>query len=142
MKINERKEENMTKKNLIFSVVWVILGAVLFMCSYNNMIDQFWSGFGGGIFVVGILQLIKQVRYWRNEEYRKNFDINCTDERNQFVKRKAWASAACSYILIAAIGIVILKVLGKDLFISVIATSIGTLMILFWIFYLYYKAKN
>ena len=75
----------MKKQNIIFSIIWIVLGLGFFICGAIDMIDDFWSGFGGGLFVIGILQMIRYLRYRTDQEYRENFDINVTDERNQFL---------------------------------------------------------
>ena len=132
----------MKKQNMIFSIIWIVLGLGLVICGATDMIDDFWSGFGGGLFVIGVLQMIRYLRYRTNQEYRENFDINVTDERNQFIRRKAWASAAYMFLFIAALAISILSIIGTDALVMGISASVGRLVLLFWIFYFSFKAKD
>ena len=52
----------MKKQNMIFSSIWIVLGLGLILCSVADMIDDFWSGFGGGLFLIGILQMIRYLK--------------------------------------------------------------------------------
>ena len=132
----------MKKKNLIFSIIWIILGLGLIVCGAVSVIDDFWSGFGGGLLLIGVLQMIRYLRYRNDKEYQEKFDIDVTDERNQFISCKAWASAARMYLLLAALAIIILKIMGKDALLMGISVSVGVLFLLFWIFYFYLKSKD
>ena len=86
--------------------------------------------------------MLRYFRYRTNKEDQKKFDIDVTDERNQFIRRKAWASAAYAYLLLAALAIVVLKIIGREALILGISASVGTLVLLFWIFYVYFKSKD
>ena len=132
----------MKKQNMIFSIIWMVLGLGLVICGAAAVIDDFWSGFGGGLFVIGVLQMIRYLRYRTNPEYRESFDINVTDERNQFIRRKAWAAAAYVFVILAALAIIILSIVGKDSLLMGISASVGALVLLFWIFYFYFKSKD
>ena len=132
----------MKKRNFVFSIIWIVLGIVLAVCGTRHRIDSFWTGFGGGLLVIGILQLLRQLKYRTDENYREKFDVDCTDERNRYIRNQALASAASAYIVVAALAIVALKIAGRETLLLGISVSVGALMVLYWIFYFYLRAKN
>ena len=78
------------RKRIFVSLFWVFLGIVLNICSLSGLIrDEFWSSMGIVLLVVGALQLIREIRYHSNEEYREKFDTEAKDERNRFIANKA-----------------------------------------------------
>ena len=86
--------------------------------------------------------MIRQFRYHTNQEYKDKIDIDSKDERNQYIRRKAWASAAYMYVIIAALGIILLKIIGQDQLLMGLSISVGILIVLFWIFYFYLQRKE
>ena len=55
-------------RRMYLSLFWLLLGAVLVVCSMTEVVDSYWSGMGGGLVGVGIVQLIRHIRYRKNEE--------------------------------------------------------------------------
>ena len=78
-------------KRIIASIVWIIVGITLSVCSLFNMVDSYWSGMGTALIIVGVLQLIRFIRYQKNPEYKEAVDTNTQDERNRFIAMKAWS---------------------------------------------------
>ena len=78
-------------KRMIFSIIWVILGTVLIALAFAGKVDVFWNGVGSGLLVVGVLQLLRQYRFSKNESYREKIEIEEKDERNHFIRNKTWA---------------------------------------------------
>ena len=63
-------------------IFYIILGAVLLVLDYAEIVDEFWSGMGLALLIVGALRLIKTYRLSKNDEYREQFEIEVKDERN------------------------------------------------------------
>ena len=61
----------MKKKDIIFGVIWLLLGLVLTVLSCLETVDAFWSGMGSALMVVGIVRLFRSYRLSRSETYRK-----------------------------------------------------------------------
>ena len=106
-----------------------------------DVIDEFWSGFGSSLFVVGILLLIRQVRYRTNEEYKETVDTAIADERNNFLRMKAWSWAGYLFVMIAACATIMLKLAGKEDLMMISSGSICLVMVLYWISYMVLKKK-
>ena len=86
-------------RNLIISIFWIMVGATLIVLGVVETLDEFWSGFGGGLVAVGILQLVRNIRYRTNDDYKEKVDTEINDERNQFISSQAWAWTGYIFII-------------------------------------------
>lgn len=128
-------------KRMIMSVIWVLLGIALFGLSFAEKVDSFWSGMGSGLLTVGILQLIRFYRFSKNEAYREKVEIAESDERNHFIRGKAWAWAGYLYILIAACSIIVFRVIGQEMLSTAASFSVCLVLVLYWISYMILRKK-
>ena len=78
-------------KKIILGAIYISIGSVLFGLGCAKMIDYFWSGMGGALVAVGIVRVLHILRYCKDESYREKQEIEAKDERNQFIRNKAWA---------------------------------------------------
>ena len=123
------------------SVIWVLLGSVLFGLGFAEKVDSFWSGMGSALFTVGILQLIRFYRFNKNEVYREKMEIAESDERNHFIRGKAWAWAGYLFVLISAVCILIFKFMGQELLMMAACVAECLLLVLYWLSYLVLSKK-
>ena len=128
-------------KKIWLSVFWCLLGAVLSGLSFAGVVDEFWNGMGSGLFIVGLIQVIKQLRYRNNEEYREQVDIALDDERYKYIANKSWAWAGYLYVMTAAVGSIVLKVCGQDDLSMMASCSMAFLVGLYWVSYMVLKRK-
>ena len=128
-------------RRMYLSLFWVLLGAALFVCSALGIVDSYWSGMGGGLVGVGIAQLIRHIRYRKNEEYREKVDVETNDERNKFLTGKAWAWAGYLFVLVSGVATIALKVMGQDMWSLAASYALCLLLVLYWGSYLVLKRK-
>ena len=128
-------------RRMYLSLFWLLLGAVLFVCGAMEVIDSYWSGMGGGFLAVGILQLIRHIRYRKNEEYREKVDVATGDERNRFLTGKAWAWAGYLFVIITAVAVIVLHAVGQEQLGRMAAYAECLLLVLYWICYLILRKK-
>ena len=131
---------NLTK-SWILSIIYIVLGTALIVCGGMQAIDSFWSGMGGGLTVVGVLQMFRLVRYKTNATYKENADIVVNDERNRFIRTKAWSWAGYLFILIAAVSTIVFKLLEQDTLMFAASGSVCLITILYWISHLIISKK-
>ena len=129
------------KKRMILSIFWLILGVSLFGAALAGLLDEFWSGMGGGLMAVGILQLWRQFRYHTNETYREAVDTANSDERNKFLATKAWAWAGYWFVMVGALGTIAFKLLGQEQLSTFCGFSVCVLMVLYWVNWLWLRRK-
>ena len=128
-------------KRVYLSITWVVIGAVLFSMAVAGKVDSFWSGMGGALLAVGALQILKYYRLSKNEEYREKMEIEYNDERNQFIRNKAWAWSGYLFILIAAVSCIVLKIAGQEVLSMAASGAVCLMLVLYWVSYYLLKRK-
>ena len=128
-------------KRMIFSIIWVILGTVLIALAFAEKVDVFWNGVGSGLLVVGVLQLLRQYRFSKNESYREKIEIEEKDERNHFIRNKTWAWTGYLFVLIAAVLCLVFRIIGQNLLSLAASGAVCLMLVLYWISYLVLKRK-
>ncbi len=126
---------------LIVSVVEIVIGAGLIIANLLGWLDEFWSGMGSGLLVVGVLFLIRHIRYRTNDTYRKAVDTELDDERNRFLSTKAWSWAGYLFVLIAAVASIVFRIIGMEEYTFFASGSVCLLVLLYWISYMILKRK-
>lgn len=128
-------------RRIVLSIAWILVGAVTFTLGVMGILDEFFSGFGGALLAVGILQLIRYIRYKTNEEYKEKIDTEINDERNKFLSARAWAWTGYIMILATAVGAIVFRILGEDELCSLCATAISLMAIIYFVAYMILKRK-
>ena len=130
------------EQKIYISIMWVILGAALAICGSAGIIgDDMWTGLGYGWLACGAVQLIRQMRYRHDENYREKFDIAVKDERNKYIATKAWAWAGYGYVLVSAAAVIVMTVMGHNEFVQIICGGVCLIVCLYWISYMFLKKK-
>ena len=128
-------------KRLIANITEIIIGVILTICGATGLLDSYWSGMGTALIVVGGMMMIRQVRYSTNAEYKESVDVEIQDERNKFLRVKAWSWAGYFSVLIGAVASIVLRILGQDLLSQFAGLSVCLLMVLYWASYFILKKK-
>lgn len=129
------------KDRRLLSVVWVVIGLVLIGLAFAGKVDSFWNGMGSAILIVGALQLLRYHRFNKNEAYREKMEIEVNDERNHFIRNKAWAWSGYLFILIAGVSVVVFKIIGQELLSMVASMAVCLILVLYWVSYYVLKRK-
>lgn len=131
----------MNKKVMALSILWIIIGVVLFILSFMGIMEQsVWAGMGGGLIGAGIVRLVRYIKYSTNEEYKEKVDIQNSDERNKFLSNKAWAWAGYCYVIISAVVVIALMILGRPEYVW-FSENICMMIVLYWLCYLILRRK-
>ena len=105
----------MNNKKILLSVFWIVLGIILFVLSSMQIIDsEYFSGMGGGLIAIGIMQILSYVRYKKDENYRRKVNISQNDERLKFLQMKAWVITGKITILGLAITSVVCFIIHQS----------------------------
>lgn len=129
-------------KRLALSIFWVLLGATLLGLSIAEILaDSVYSGMGGALMAIGILQIVRIVRYRKDEKYRETIDTEIKDERNVFLRMKSWAWTGYIVVLVEAIGSVIAMVLGQETIQLMLAYSVCLIIFVYWLVYIILSRK-
>lgn len=131
----------MKKKDIIFGTLWLVLGLVLTVLSCLETLEEFWSGMGSALLVIGIVRLVRGYRLSKSETYREKRAVAETDERFHFIRNKAWAWSGYLFIIISALGAIVFKLLGQDLLSIASGGAVCLMLVLFWISFFVLKKK-
>ena len=121
--------------------IYLLLGVILWILGMAEMVDEFWSGMGSALVLVGILRLVRIYRFKNDEAYREKMEIETTDERNRFIRNKAWAWAGYLFILVAACAVIILKVMGQEVLSMAASGALCLMLILYYVSYFILRKK-
>lgn len=131
----------MKKKDIVFGAIWLLRGLVLIVLSCLETLDEFWSGMGSALLVIGIVRLFRGYRLSKSETYREKRAVAETDERFHFIRNKAWAWSGYLFIIISALGAIVFKLLGQDLLSIASGGAVCLMLVLFWISFFVLKKK-
>ena len=128
-------------KRLIANIVEVVVGVILSACGYAGIVEEYWSGMGTALVIVGSLMLVRQIRYKTNTSYKEEVDVNVNDERNKYLRMKAWSWSGYLFVLIAAFTSIILKICGFDQYSLIASCGVCLMVVLYWGSYLILSKK-
>ena len=128
-------------RRILAWIACIVLGAALLALGAADIIDAFWSGMGSALIAVGLIRSIHFFRFRKDEAYREKCELEKTDERNRFLRNKAWAWTGYLFILAAAVASIALKLLGQDLLSVAAGSAVCVMVILYWISYLILRRK-
>ena len=128
-------------KKLVWAVIYVIIGAVLVGFAIAGKVDEFWSGMGSAFLVIGVLRLVRAYRFSKNEAYREKIEIEASDERNHYIRNKAWAWAGYLFVMIMAVAVIVFKVMGQETLSMATSMAVCLMITLFWVSFYILKRK-
>ena len=131
----------MKNKRIVTYVVYILIGVTLCGLGFAEVVDEFWSGMGSGLLVVGLLRLVQMYRFRKDEHYREMIEIETADERNCFIRNKAWAWAGYLFILLACSSMIILKIAGQELLSMAASWAVCIMLVLYWGSYVVLRKK-
>ena len=114
--------EKRCKTRIIASCLLLVLGAVTIALSFlagdhipvlymtadhYDIIPGFYMGTGFGLLFAAIATIIKNVRYLKKPDLKKEREIYETDERNRMLGLRSWAYAGYAMLFILYIGILV-----------------------------------
>ena len=131
----------MKEKKYWISIIYVIIGIILFGLAFFEKVDSFWSGMGSALFVIGVLRMIRRYRFNKNDAYREKMEIEEKDERNHFIRNKAWAWAGYLFVMLMAVATIVFKIVGQEILMMAASGGVCLMLILFWVSYHILKRK-
>ena len=128
-------------RRFIASLCFIVIGMMLMGVSYAGLVDEYWSGLGTGLFAAGVVQIIRWIRYWTNDAYKAQVDVEAHDERNRFISGRAWAWAGYLYVLVGAAATVVFRIAGNEELSVMAGISVCILMVLYWLSWMLLRRK-
>ena len=129
-------------KRLALSIFWAVVGLVLTVLSVTEVLDSsIYSGMGGALMAVGVLQAIRNVKYRKDADYREKIDVEANDERNRFLRMKSWSWAGYIAILVESVGVIVAIILGEETVRLILSLSVCLILVASWVSYLILSRK-
>ncbi len=128
-------------KRLTLSVFWIVLGTVLTALSAKEVLDSQYSSMGTVFIVIGAMQVIRNIRYRKDPEYRERINTEFSDERNSFLRMKSWSWAGYIVVLVESVGVVVAMILGERTVQMLLSYSVCLILCVYWITYLVLSRK-
>ena len=129
-------------KRLFANVLEIAVGIVLTILGYTGVIDEYWSGMGTALILVGCMMLFRTFRYKTNTEYKEKVDVEISDERNKYLRMMAWSWSGYFFVIIAAFGSFIFKIAGMDTYSMADGCAVCLLIVLYWISFVILRRKH
>lgn len=131
----------MKTKAYLVSISYILIGVILIGLGFAGKVDEFWNGMGSALLVIGVIQMIRRYRFDKNEAYREKVEIETNDERNKFIRNKAWAWAGYLFVMIMAVASIVLRIFEQDLLSIATSGAVCLMIVLFWGSYIFLKRK-
>ena len=128
-------------RRLINSVLEIVLGAALIIVSKLFDLDSVWVGMGSALIAVGTVQFLNLLRYRQDADYREKVDTEAHDERNQFIRARAWVWAGTCFVLVGGVLTVLFQILGKQEYATLCGSGVSLLVLFYWISFLILRKK-
>jgi len=131
------------KIRLYCGIGFTLLGIALIIVS--NLIrpaNDFLSGFGFAMAVVGIARIRNYYRITKNEETIQKQEISESDERNIYVANKARSIAFYIYVLTVSLAIIVFHILGKAEIATFLSFTVCLLLVIYYITYWIVRKKS
>ena len=129
-------------KRLVLSIFWIVLGITLMILSIAEVLDDsVYSGMGGALTAVGALQLMRNLKYRRDPDYREKIDTELSDERNRFLQMKSWSWAGYIAVMVQAVASVAAYFMGQRTVQLVLWYSICLLVLAYWVSWMILSRK-
>lgn len=133
----------MKRENINFAIMYIVIGIAAIISKMLHIIDNDALFDVGSAFVlIGIIQLVRNIRYKTNNEYKKKIDIQNSDERNIYIANKAWGFTGKITIILLAVASIVLRIMQYEIVANVLCVIFGIETIIYLITYFITSRKN
>ena len=129
------------ERKMLSPVIEIVLGAALIIISKLFDLDSVWVGMGSALIAVGTVQFLNLLRYRQDADYREKVDTEAHDERNQFIRARAWVWAGTCFVLVGGVLTVLFQILGKQEYATLCGSGVSLLVLFYWISFLIVRKK-
>ena len=134
--------DKVLKHRLIYFIALAVIGLFFLGFSFTDIIENAVSaGFGFGMFVVSVVNIIVLIRVSKNPKQLENYLFLRADERTQFVNLQSysftfWVAIFVDFVLAATLPFFNLQALGL-----IVGASLILKIIIYFLAHFYFNKK-
>ena len=130
-----------TGRKIVGYLLCIAVGITLLVLGAMGVVDSFWSGMGSALLVIAALRFVGMIRFHKSEAYREKVETAASDERNRFLRDRAWAWTGYLFVLIASVCTIAFKVAGQELLSMASGYAVCLMVVLYWGAYFILRRK-
>ena len=134
-------KHNRHTHKMIWSILEIIIGAALMAANFLADLDSYWSGMGSALIAVGVIFLLREIKYRKNPDYKEQVDTETNDERNKYLGMKTWSWTGYATVLILAVSSIGCKIAGYSDISTLLGGIVCLMVVLYWLIYVYLSKK-
>lgn len=128
-------------KNAVKNIIQIILGITLTILGERNIINEIFTGMGIALIIMAIIQLVRIYKYSTDAEYQEKVDTEIADERNKYIRMKAWSWAGYMFVILAAVATIVCMAIDQKILMYAFSYSVCAILILYYGSYLVLRNK-
>ena len=126
----------MNNRRYLAQAIIILFGVALWVLGFMDVVDAFWAGMGSALIVVGAVRAVRMVRFAKDENYREKVETAVKDERNHFIRNKAWGWTGYLFVMVAAVLSIVFRVMGQEVLSMACSGAVCLMVVLYWGAYL------
>ena len=129
-------------KKLTINICLMLIGIVVWGLAFSGKLPSgYWDTLGVTLVIIEALQIARNLRYRKDAEYKKKIDIESGDERNSYIRLKAWSYTGYLFVIGAALISLILYIAGKEEIGRILSYCMCAELVIFYVSYLILSRK-
>lgn len=130
------------KRRMVLDVFWIILGILLNILAFMDIIGNIYQSMGTAFLIIGVINLGRSIRYQKDSDYKEKVDIAVSDERNRYIRMKAWSWAGYTAILINGVLTIYFMITGQKTLMLFASYTDCLILALYVVFYCTLQRKE
>ncbi len=129
-------------QRLWIAISYIVFGAALALIALiTKSENQFLSGFGITLAVMGILRIFQYRKITKSTDSLRKRELAETDERTRMIAERAKSWSFSFSLMAAGITVIVLSFLGQHDLAQPISWVMCGMVLLYWVFYLIARRK-
>ena len=129
-------------KKLAVNICILIIGIALWGLNFAGRLpSESWGTCGVVLVVIEAFRIAQNIKYRTDAEYKKKIDIEALDERNSYIRMKAWSVTGYVFVIGAAIISIALYLTGRNEAGQILSYCVCAEMLIYYVSYLILNRK-
>ena len=85
--------------------------------------------------------MLNKPKFMKQSTNKEEYDIEMSDERNKYIRLKAWSWAGYLFVMIAAVGSIVFKLMGREDLMMMASGCVCLMICFYWVSFLLLRRK-